>query len=95
MWGPREQHTVTVFGGYMYVIGGYGSTLFSQLSNCGAYACGDMNAGSYRYYHNVISSYYDYFYYDFDYYSNYFYYYYFYFINRIFGEVVMVKFGKL
>jgi hypothetical protein len=53
MWGPREQHTVSVFGGYMYVIGGYGSALFSQMSNCGAYACGDTNAGSYRYYHNV------------------------------------------
>jgi hypothetical protein len=53
MWGPREQHTVSVFGGFMYVIGGYGSALFSEMSNCGAYACGDTNAGSYRFYHNV------------------------------------------
>lgn len=53
MWGPREQHTVSVFRNFMYVIGGYGSALFSRMSNCGAFACGDMNAGSYRYYHNV------------------------------------------
>jgi hypothetical protein len=40
----------------MYVIGGYGSLLFSKMSNCGAYACGDTNAGSYRHYHNVSPS---------------------------------------
>ena len=50
MWSPREQHQVGVHGEYMYVVGGYASTLFSEKSNCGAYACGDTNAGSYRFY---------------------------------------------
>lgn len=50
MWSPREQHAVAAYGGVMYVMGGYASALFSQMSNCGAYACGDTDASSYRYY---------------------------------------------
>lgn len=50
MWSPRELHTVTAYNGYIYVVGGFISHLFSRRSNCGAYACGDVDAGSYRHY---------------------------------------------
>jgi hypothetical protein len=54
MWSPRELHTVDAFNGYMYVVGGFASTLFGERSNCGAYACGDVNAGSYRFYSSDV-----------------------------------------
>lgn len=50
MWTSREQHAVAAYDKYLYVVGGFVSRLFSRQSNCGAYACGDTNAGSYRYY---------------------------------------------
>jgi len=50
MWSPREQHSVSVHGDYMYLSGGYATHLFSQKSNCGPYACGDIDASSYRNY---------------------------------------------
>ncbi|KAJ1444116.1 hypothetical protein B484DRAFT_388979 [Ochromonadaceae sp. CCMP2298] len=50
MWSPREQHAVAAHGAYMYVSGGYASALYSQFSNCGEYACGDVDASSYRYF---------------------------------------------
>jgi hypothetical protein len=50
MWSPREQHQAAVYGDYMYVMGGYASRLFSEQTGCGDYACGDTDAGSYRYY---------------------------------------------
>lgn len=50
MWSPREQHQAAVFKDNMYVVGGYASRLFSESSNCGGYACGDVDASSYRYY---------------------------------------------
>jgi hypothetical protein len=50
MWSSREQHAVAVYGSYMYVVGGFVSRLFSGISNCGDYACGDVDASSYRYY---------------------------------------------
>jgi hypothetical protein len=53
MWSPREQHQVAAYGEYMYLVGGFASRLFSEMSNCGAFACGDVNAGSYRFYMQV------------------------------------------
>ena len=50
MWSPREQHQVLAYNSYLYVIGGFASKRFSERSNCGAYACGDVDAGSYRHY---------------------------------------------
>ena len=50
MWSPRELHTVMAYGSYIYVVGGFTSRRFSRRSNCGAYSCGDVDAGSYRYY---------------------------------------------
>ena len=50
IWSPREQHAVTAYGAYMYVSGGYASRLYSQFSNCGAFACGDTDAGAYRFF---------------------------------------------
>lgn len=50
MWTPREQHAVTNYGGYLYVSGGYASRLYGQFSNCGKLACGDTDAGAYRYF---------------------------------------------
>ena len=50
MWSPRELHTVMAYNNYLYVVGGFVSRLFSRRSNCGAYSCGDVDAGSYRYY---------------------------------------------
>jgi len=49
-WSPREQHAVAVYGNYMYLTGGYASALYSEFSNCGAFACGDTDASSYRYF---------------------------------------------
>lgn len=54
MWSPREQHQVAAYGSKMYLSGGYASTLYSQQSNCGPYACGDKDASSYRYFLNDI-----------------------------------------
>lgn len=53
MWSPREQHAVVVYGSTMYLTGGYASALYSFKSNCGAYACGDTDASSTRYFLNV------------------------------------------
>jgi len=50
MWSPREQHAVAAYGNYLYLTGGYASVLFSGLSNCGPYACGDTDASDYRFY---------------------------------------------
>lgn len=49
MWSPRELHSVVAYGSNIYVVGGFASQLLPG-SNCGAYACGDSDAGSYRYY---------------------------------------------
>jgi hypothetical protein len=54
MWSPREQHQASVFNGYMYVVGGYASQLFDERSNCGDYACGDVDASAYRAYMNDV-----------------------------------------
>ena len=50
MWTSREQHAAVVFEKYMYVSGGYSSTLYSQRSNCGDFACGNVDASGYRRY---------------------------------------------
>lgn len=50
MWSPREQHQAAVYGDFMYVMGGFASRLFSERSDCADFACGDMDASSYRYY---------------------------------------------
>ena len=50
MWSAREQMAVAVYQNTMYLSGGYASRLFSEQTNCGQYACGDTDAGSYRYY---------------------------------------------
>ena len=51
MWGPREQHAVAVSDdGFMYVSGGFGAQLYEKFSNCGEYACGDIDATTYRVY---------------------------------------------
>ena len=50
MWSPREQHSVAVYGNYMYLSGGYATRLFGRKSNCGPFACGDIDASSYRNY---------------------------------------------
>jgi hypothetical protein len=50
MWTSREQHSVAVYGGAMFVVGGYASQLFTRFSDCGAFACGDTDASDYRYY---------------------------------------------
>lgn len=50
IWSPREQHSVAVSGDYMYLSGGYASRLYDEFSNCGKLACGDTDAGAYRYY---------------------------------------------
>lgn len=54
MWTPREQHAVAVFGGHMYVSGGYASRLYDRQTACGSYACGDTDASAYRYYMNDV-----------------------------------------
>jgi hypothetical protein len=54
MWGPREQHAIAVTEEYMYISGGFGAQLYPQFSNCGRYACGDIDATSYRKYFNDI-----------------------------------------
>ena len=54
MWTPREQHAVAVFGGFMYVSGGYASRLYDRQTACGSYACGDTDASAYRYYMNDV-----------------------------------------
>eukprot|EP01039_Chlorochromonas_danica_P008280 gene8280-9129_t len=50
IWSPREQHAVAAYGNYLYLTGGYASRLYSLVSACGDYACGDTQAGDYRYY---------------------------------------------
>jgi hypothetical protein len=50
MWSPREQHAVASYKNFMYISGGFSSRLYSKFSNCGPYACGDIDATSYRYY---------------------------------------------
>lgn len=50
IWSPREQHSVVVHGDTLYLSGGYSSALYSLQSNCGAFACGDTDASSYRRY---------------------------------------------
>lgn len=51
IWSPREQHRVAVFGGYMYLVGGFAS---SHQSYCSGMACGDLDASGYREYMNDI-----------------------------------------
>ncbi len=46
-WSPRESHRVTVFGPYIYLVGGFVS---KRVNFCGKFACGDVDAGSYREY---------------------------------------------
>ena len=46
-WSPREQHRVAVYGGYMYLLGGFASR---HQSYCDGMACGDIDAGGYRMY---------------------------------------------
>lgn len=50
MWGPREHHAVATYNGYMYVSGGFGAQLYPNFSQCGIYACGDIDATTYRIY---------------------------------------------
>ncbi|KAJ1457952.1 hypothetical protein M885DRAFT_480910 [Pelagophyceae sp. CCMP2097] len=50
-WSPREQHRVAVFGGNMYLVGGFASR---HLSYCEGRFCGDVDAGAYRAYMNDI-----------------------------------------
>eukprot|EP00606_Chrysophyceae_sp_TOSAG23-5_P001461 GSChrysophyteH2.ASY1.ANO1.245.1 assembled CDS len=54
MWTPREQHAAVVFSGAMYVSGGYAARLYDRQTACGAYACGDVDSSSYRYYMNDV-----------------------------------------
>ncbi|CAM9660041.1 unnamed protein product, partial [Phaeothamnion confervicola] len=51
LWSPREGHAVVAYGGRMYVVGGFASV---HRSRCGSYACGDIDAGSYRRYMNDV-----------------------------------------
>lgn len=51
IWSPREQHRVAVFGGYMYLVGGFAS---SHQSYCAGMACGDLDASGYREYMNDV-----------------------------------------
>ena len=53
MWTPREQFGSAAHNGWIYVVGGYTSQLYSKLSNCGAFACGETTPSSYRYYLKV------------------------------------------
>lgn len=51
MWSPRELHAVAVHLEVMYVVGGFVSL---RKSNCGDYACGDVDAGAYRGYKSDV-----------------------------------------
>lgn len=44
MWSPRELHAAAVHDDVIYVVGGFVSI---RKSNCGMYACGDVDAGAY------------------------------------------------
>ena len=44
-WSPREQHRVAVYGGYMYLLGGFASR---HQDFCDGKVCGDVDAGGYR-----------------------------------------------
>jgi hypothetical protein len=54
MWTSREQHSVVVFNGHMYLSGGYASRLYERQTSCGSYACGDVDSSAYRYYMNDV-----------------------------------------
>lgn len=56
MWTSRELFGLAAHNGFMYVVGGYASHLYSLRSNCGAYACGDSDASSYRAYMSDVWS---------------------------------------
>lgn len=51
MWSPRELHAAAVHEGNIYVVGGFVSV---RRSNCGDYACGDVDAGAYRGYKSDV-----------------------------------------
>ncbi|CAM9616448.1 unnamed protein product, partial [Laminaria digitata] len=51
MWSPRELHAATVHEGKMYVVGGFVSV---RKSNCGDFACGDVDAGAHRGYKSDV-----------------------------------------
>lgn len=51
MWSPRELHAASVHDGSVYVVGGFASV---RKSNCGDYACGDVDAGAYRSYKSDV-----------------------------------------
>ncbi|CAM9226284.1 unnamed protein product [Hapterophycus canaliculatus] len=51
MWSPRELHAASVHDGSVYVVGGFASV---RRSNCGDYACGDVDAGAYRMYKSDV-----------------------------------------
>lgn len=51
MWSPRELHAAAVHDGNIYVVGGFVSF---RRSNCGDYACGDVDAGAYRGYKSDV-----------------------------------------
>ena len=51
MWSPRELHAAAVHDGNIYVVGGFVSV---RRSNCGDYACGDVDAGAYRGYKSDV-----------------------------------------
>ena len=50
-WSPREQHRVAVYGGYMYLLGGFASR---HQNYCDGKVCGDVDAGGYRQYMNDV-----------------------------------------
>lgn len=51
MWSPRELHAAAVHEGNIYVVGGFVSI---RKSNCGDYACGDVDAGAHRGYKSDV-----------------------------------------
>lgn len=51
MWSPRELHAVAAHNGFIFVVGGFVSL---RGSNCGDYACGDVDAGAYRGYKSDV-----------------------------------------
>ena len=51
MWSPRELHAVAAHDSIIYVVGGFVSL---RRSNCGDYACGDVDAGAYRGYKSDV-----------------------------------------
>lgn len=54
MWSSREQHSVVVHNGFMYLSGGFASYLYDYTSECGEFGCGDTDASAYRYYLNDV-----------------------------------------